>query len=110
MVGGHGGGRLSFLDRRPPPGFDLRYVHIAPGSHLPGNAEAWRDALVVVERGEIEIEGRSGVRRRFVAGDVLCFEGLSLRALHNRGTDEAVLSAVARRRSSGSRRRVGESG
>jgi hypothetical protein len=31
----------------------------------------WQDAIVVVERGEIEVECLGGRRRRFESGDVL---------------------------------------
>ena len=59
--------------------------------------EEWRDALVVVETGRIELETQSGIRRGFRTGDVLCLVGLALRALHNPGPGPAVLMAVSRR-------------
>jgi hypothetical protein len=47
--------RLSFLGRRLPPAFELRVVAVAPGGERPYDEDEWRDALVVVERGEIEL-------------------------------------------------------
>jgi quercetin dioxygenase-like cupin family protein len=97
MDRGVGGAGLSFIERPLPPAFEMRTVSIAPGCALAYDALAWRDALVVVERGEIEIECMHGTRRRFAHGDVLWLIGLPLRALHNRGREAVVLVAVARR-------------
>lgn len=68
---------------------------------LPGAAHAyepddWRDALVLVKTGSIELETRSGVRRTFVAGDVLWLAGVPLRLLRNPGPHPAVLEASRR--------------
>jgi hypothetical protein len=70
-------------------------VALAPGRARPYDEAEWRDALVVVEHGEIELECSSGSRRRFGSGAVLCLNGLPLRALHNGGLGPAVLSAVS---------------
>jgi hypothetical protein len=84
------------MNRKPP--FVLRAVTVAPG-HARAYREAdWRDALVVVERGEIELECLGGGRQGFQSGDVLWLVGLPLRALHNRGREPAVLVAASRRR------------
>ncbi len=93
------GGRepLSFLGRPLAPAFELRVVAVAPGDTRAYDEAEWRDALVVVERGEIELECVSGTCRRFDHGDMLCLIGLPLRALHNRGGEPAVLVAVSRR-------------
>ncbi|MBA2533395.1 MAG: hypothetical protein H0V21_00120 [Rubrobacter sp.] len=56
-----------------------------------------RGALVVVERGEIELECERGTRRRFGRGSVLWVSGLPLRALRNSGRGPALLVAVSRR-------------
>lgn len=89
--------RLSFLGRRPPTSFEWRMIAIEPGEEGPFDESEWRDALVVVEAGEIELECRSGARTTFLGGDVLCLTGLSLCLLRNRGRAPAVLSAVWRR-------------
>jgi hypothetical protein len=89
---------LSLLGRPLPPAFELHVVVVAPGRARAYDGAEWRDAMVVVERGEIELEWLSGERRRFGAGAVLWLDGLSLRALHNQGRAPAVLVAVSRGR------------
>lgn len=89
-------GRLSFLFRKLGPAFERRVIVVAPGrSHAYDEAE-WRDALVVVKHGEIELDCSAGGCRRFGRGAVLCLTGLPLRALRNRGPEPAVLVAVSR--------------
>jgi hypothetical protein len=90
--------RLSFLGRPLAPGFALRVVVVAPGARRDYDEAEWRDAIVVVEWGEIVLEPLAGRCYRFERGDVLWLQGLALRALHNRGREAAVLVAVARRR------------
>jgi len=97
MDGCSGRDRLAFLERRLPPSFELRVVSVGPGRQRAYDEAEWRDALVLLERGEIELECLSGVRRRFECGDLLWLVGLPLRALHNRGREPAVLVAVSRR-------------
>jgi quercetin dioxygenase-like cupin family protein len=87
---------LSFLGRPLPPGFRLHVVAVAPGDARPYEAAEWRDALVVVERGEIELETVRDGTRRYARGDVLWLTGLPLRTLRNRGGEPAVLVAVSR--------------
>jgi quercetin dioxygenase-like cupin family protein len=89
--------RLTFLDGPLPSRFRLRGVTLAPGASRRFRAEDWADALVVVERGEVELECRAGVRRRFGAGAVMWLQGMDLHALHNPGGEATVLSAVSRR-------------
>jgi quercetin dioxygenase-like cupin family protein len=79
-----------------PSGFELRTVTMEVGAARIYNEAEWRDALVVVARGEIELEAVSGDSRRVGRGSVLCLVGLSLRALRSRGPEPAVLVAVAR--------------
>jgi hypothetical protein len=81
----------------PSPGFELRALTVSPVSERPYDETEWRDALVVVQRGEIELEWLSGACRRFRCGDLLWLTGLSLRTLRNRGDDAAVLLSVTRR-------------
>lgn len=88
---------LFFLPGRSGPGFETRLVTIAPGETRGFDEAEWRDALVVVQSGEIEVECSAGGRRGFGRGAVLCLTGLRLRALHNRGADPAVVAAVKRR-------------
>jgi hypothetical protein len=90
--------RLSFRGRRLAPAFDARAVTVAPGRERAFEQAEWRDAIVVVERGEIELESLGGSRWPFGRGDVLWLVGLPLRALHNRGREPAILVAVSRAR------------
>jgi hypothetical protein len=92
------GGRLSFIDRPLPPSFELRLVAVAPGHERSYDEAEWRGALVVVERGEIELECVAGGRLRCAQGAVLWLVGLPLRALHNHGPETALLAAVSKRR------------
>jgi hypothetical protein len=80
-----------------PPGFEVRAVAVEAGGHRIYNEQEWRDAIVVVARGEIELESLSSRRHRFERGDILWLCELPLRALHNRGTEDAVLVTVSRR-------------
>jgi hypothetical protein len=79
-----------------PLGFDFRAVGVEPGAHRIYDDAEWADALVLVGRGEIEVECLGGTRRRFKRGDVLWLSGLPLRALHNPGPETATLVAVSR--------------
>jgi predicted dithiol-disulfide oxidoreductase (DUF899 family) len=84
--------------RTLPPGFAFRTIAVAPGCRRVYDEAEWRDALVVVEHGEIELECLSGRRRRFARGDLLWLSGLPLRALHNSGREPALLAAISRQR------------
>ena len=95
---GAGPDRLSLLGRPLPPAFELRVITLAPGRERPHEPVEWRDAIVVVERGSVELEGERGRRALFGGGDVMCLSGISLRALRNPGPGTAVLSVVRRRR------------
>jgi quercetin dioxygenase-like cupin family protein len=80
-----------------PLGFEIRAVGVEPGGHRIYHGAEWSDAIVVVKGGEIELECLSGARRRFKRGDLLWLSGLPLRALHNPGSEPALLLAVSRR-------------
>jgi hypothetical protein len=79
------------------PAFVMRAVALSPGSERAYDEREWRDAIVAVARGEIELVWSSGTSRRFARGALLCLSGLSLRAVRNRRRDLAVLVAVSRR-------------
>ncbi len=89
---------ITFLRRRLSRSFERRVVGIPSGSERPYDAAEWRDAIVVVEAGQVEVEGVHGGRRTFGPGDMLCFDGFPCRVLRNRGTEPVILSLVARRR------------
>jgi quercetin dioxygenase-like cupin family protein len=92
---------LSFLGRSVGPVFSRRVVTIAGGATRPYDESEWRDALVIVESGELDLECSAGGRRRFRPGNVLWFTGLGLVALHCAGAEPVVLVAVSRREAAG---------
>ncbi len=57
----------------------------------------WRDALVVILRGQLELECRRGPRHLFGHGDILFFAGLGLRTISNAGIHTVTLTSVSRR-------------
>ena len=71
---------------------------LEPGCTLPYQEEEWRDALVTVESGEVELQMKCGRSCFFQAGDLLWFQGLPLARLHNRGDEPTVLVAASRNR------------
>jgi hypothetical protein len=91
------GGRLSFLGRPLPDAFELLVITLAPGRVRAFEPAEWRDGIVVVERGAVELQGRDGDRARFERGAVMALTGLPLFALRNHGRDMAVLAVVRRR-------------
>jgi hypothetical protein len=80
----------------PPPGFEVRAVAVEPGVDRIYHEAEWRDAIVVIACGEIELHDVDGDRHRFGCGDILWLVGLPVRAIHNPGVDSAVLVAVSR--------------
>ncbi len=81
----------------PPRGFEVRAVAVEAGIERIYNEDEWRDALVVVASGELELQEIGGDVRCFGRGAVLCLVGLHLRALRSKGTEPALLVAVSRR-------------
>jgi uncharacterized protein len=80
-----------------PPAFEVRVLSLSPGGERAYDTDEWRDALVVVEQGELELECASGGRRRFRRGSVLWLSGLPLRSLSARGRQTLLLVAISRR-------------
>jgi FAD/FMN-containing dehydrogenase len=93
---GAGTGRFSVLALRGGA-FDRRVVVLEPGEERRIDDRDKCDRLVVVERGEIELECRGGARARFLTGDLLFVDGLSVRRIRNPGRTSALLGTVARR-------------
>jgi quercetin dioxygenase-like cupin family protein len=98
MDGPRGRGRPVFLGGRVPRGFQIRRIVFPPGAERAYDEAEWKDAIVVVESGKLELECSGGSRRRVGRGDVLWLIGLPLRGLRNRGAVPAVLVAVSRLR------------
>jgi quercetin dioxygenase-like cupin family protein len=80
------------------PQFDIRTVALEPGGSLVYHEDEWRDALVTVERGEVELEMACGRSTVFQQGDLLWLQGLPLARIHNRGDERTVLVAASRNR------------
>jgi hypothetical protein len=76
--------------------FRRRVIELAADEELRIDAGAWRDAIVFVENGEIELECCAGECRRFAIGAVLCLAP-PVSVLRNCGGDRARLIAVSRR-------------
>lgn len=75
-------------------------VDLAAAEELTIDASPWRDAIVFLEAGEVELECVAGERRRFAAGAVLCLR-TPVRLLRNSGSQSARLIAISRRRPAG---------
>jgi hypothetical protein len=88
--------RISFLGARCPENFQLRTLILQPGDAIDCRRPDWADTLVLVERGELEIESSGGARAWFQEGAVLMFAGLALRRLGNSSGEPLVLSALSR--------------
>ncbi len=75
---------------------NTRTVALEPGDTLLYDEEQWRDALVTVESGELELKMACGRSCFFQRGDLLWFQGLHLASLRNRGEEPTVLQAASR--------------
>jgi len=76
--------------------FRRRVVELASDEELVVDASAWRDAIVFLESGEVELECCAGECRRFATGAVLCLRP-PVTVLRNCGADRARLVAITRR-------------
>lgn len=76
--------------------FTVRRYVVPPRSERAYAQAEWRDALVVVESGAIELEAMNGLRRTFVKGDLTTLARTPLRVLRNRNPVPAVLVATSR--------------
>ena len=76
----------------------MRTVRVEPGDSMPYVDAEWRDALVTVESGELELVMACGRSCFFQSGDLLWLQGLPLASLRNRGDEPAVLVAASQNR------------
>ena len=88
---------LELLPRPDPRRFATRRLRLPPGDMLGFRPAYWRDALVVVESGQLDLIWRDGDRHHFGAGAVLWLDGLPVTLLRNPGPLEAVIIAVCRK-------------
>jgi hypothetical protein len=89
---------ISFLGRSCPESFRLCMMILQPRDAIEWRPADCADALIIVERGELEVELRSGTRAWFRQGAILVLAGLPLRRLRNPGRAPLVLSALSRER------------
>ena len=93
LVSGH---RTTWAAGRVSPLFRRLVITIEAGGSRPYVPGEWSDAIVVVEDGEVEVEGRCGNRIRVASGEVVWLDGIPLEVLRNHGSVPAVLVAVSR--------------
>lgn len=91
----YGPGRLSFLGGQCPRNFRLRTLILEPRDAIDYQPTDWATALVIVERGQLQIECRTGAQARFQEGAILAFAGLEIRRLRNPSSTPLVLSALS---------------
>jgi hypothetical protein len=92
------GAPFCLLGRPLAAGFLVKVVLVGRGRQRAFDERDWWDALVVLERGELELECERGTRRRFGAGAVLHLTGLPLRVVRQCGADPSLIVSVRRRR------------
>jgi len=76
--------------------FARRIVELAPACVLAYHAAEWRDAIVFVTGGEIEVETAGGACWRFRDGDILCLAPFPVLVVRSVGTEPARLLAIRR--------------
>ncbi|MBA3906571.1 MAG: hypothetical protein H0X35_07800 [Pseudonocardiales bacterium] len=84
------------IPTHPGPTFRRRMVTIPAQATVPFVDGDWHGALVLIERGSVDLCCVRGGRRRFAKGAVLFFDDLGLTALHNPGVEDVVLVALSR--------------
>jgi hypothetical protein len=90
-------GPLSFLALALPPWFERRVVTIAVGDELGPCEASWRDELVSVEAGALDIVGPDNSAVHLTTGAVLFLDGVAHVALRATGDVPTVLVAIRRR-------------
>lgn len=86
------------LDRHQLPGdFERWRVTLEPGEGRATGAAEWAGALVLIERGRLEVKCLEGGCESFRAGDLLTLGWLPLRELRNPGSVTMSLVAIRRR-------------
>ena len=88
--------RPAFLGRRVPDAFGVRRITIPPGAERRSADDEWRGAIVILERGAIDVLDPRGDRRRFAPGDMLCLEWVHCERIVNVGEIVAELVAIDR--------------
>jgi hypothetical protein len=81
--------------------FERWRVSIPAGASRPTSPAEWADAVVLVERGTLEVTCIGGASARFGAGSLLALGWLPVGRLRSPGPQEVELLAVRRRRTTG---------
>lgn len=90
-------GLLRTLTRNDVPAGVVRWrLSIPAQAEHATDPDQWSGALVLIERGALDVECMAGGSRRFAAGDMLAFDWLPIRLLRNRGDEECRLLAIRR--------------
>jgi hypothetical protein len=89
--------RSALTRAKVPRAFERWEVVIAPGASIDSDPREWRDAIVVVTSGSVEVGCVGGSRRTFSAGDMLALSCLPVSSLHNPGVEPARLLAIRRK-------------
>ena len=74
-----------------------REVHLAAGVTLSAEEEPWREELVTVEQGSIDVIERCGRVVHVATGAVLTLDGVPFAAVRCTSAEPAILVAVRRR-------------
>ena len=83
-------------DGHVPAGYERWSVRVAAGTTRATSPDEWTGALVIVERGSIEVVCDPGARRTFGRGSYLCLSWLPVVCLRNAGPEDALLAAYRR--------------
>jgi hypothetical protein len=88
--------RHALTSSRLPKGFCRRILRLPPGLEL-GLERIWaRDAIVLVEQGELELEYPAGARGRFGRGSMVPIGPPPVAFLRSVGLDALVVVVVSR--------------
>jgi hypothetical protein len=91
------------LFRNPlPSGFSRRVFRVATGLEVDLGARGVLDAIVLVEEGEIELECRAGMRRRFGRGSIIPITRPPVAHARSVGSRPLLLLSVSRAAVTGS--------
>jgi quercetin dioxygenase-like cupin family protein len=90
-------GRLELLARSLPAGYQIRLLILEPGTEVAYEPATWRDSLVEVECGQVELHLRDKRRIRVRTGEVLWLSGLGVLSISNPSGSPAALTGLARR-------------
>jgi hypothetical protein len=88
---------LRLLALALPPWFERRVITIEPGETVGAGDSAWRDEIVSVEAGALDIVGPDGAVLHLDRGAVLWLDGVAHVALRGAGEEPTVLAAIRRR-------------